>query len=185
MHFDQKPLRDFARKIPDAMRFSSGAVDALEDTRTAVIPLYPIEAWNEHGSKTSKNKNSLAATFREIKLELLSNPTDSSSQKMGNYFKVFESGTPEQWCRWRDDLKRAWKGLNNNTGTTRLATTKHLLEGQALDDLTAYFQQDGVNETTANVEKALKKVAVTIFPSDAVTRMKQYLNFELKKPNKL
>ena len=44
---------------------------------------------------------------------------------------------------------------------------------------------DDVTETAANVDKAIKKVAANIFPADAVMNMKQYLNFELKKPNKL
>ncbi len=44
---------------------------------------------------------------------------------------------------------------------------------------------DDVTETNENVNLALKKVAANIFPADAVMNMKQYLNFELKKPNKL
>ena len=76
-------------------------------------------------------------------------------------------------------------GLGNTTGPLRAATVRHLLEGQALDDFENYMRQDGVTETLENVNKALKMVAVTVFPADAVTNMKHYLNFELKKPKAL
>ena len=98
---------------------------------------------------------------------------------------MFENGTPEQWCRWRDDLNRAWKGLNNTNGPNRANTVRHLLEGQALDDFEQFFMPADVHETVDNVDLALKKVAANIFPADAVMNMKHYLNFELKKPNKL
>ena len=120
-----------------------------------------------------------------MKLELRANPAVADLFKYGSYFKVFDQGTPAQWCRWRDDLKRAWAGLGNTTGPLRAATVRHLLEGQALDDFENYMRQDNITETVDNVNKALKMVAVTIFPADAVTSMKHYLNFELKKPKAL
>ena len=159
------------------------------DSKLAVIPLYPLAQWNDAGakrkSKGESGETESTHTFTEIKLELRSNPENADSVKVGAFFKVFEQGTPEQWCRWRDDLKRAWKGLNNTTGPNRASTVRHLLEGQALDDFEQFFMEEGVNETVENVNRALKKVAANIFPADAVMNMKTYLNFELKKPNKL
>ena len=158
------------------------------DAKLAVIPLYPLAQWNDAGAKRKakgEGDGDATPTFNEIKLELRSNPDNAASVKVGAFFKVFENGTPEQWCRWRDDLNRAWKGLGNTTGPNRATTVRHLLEGQALDDFDQYFMADDVTETAANVDKALKKVAANIFPADAVMNMKQYLNFELKKPNKL
>ena len=158
------------------------------DAKLAVIPLYPLAQWNDAGAKrksTSEGNGDATPTFHEIKLELRSNPDNAASVKVGAFFKVFEHGTPEQWCRWRDDLTRAWKGLHNTTGPNRATTVRHLLEGQALDDFEQFFMPDDVSETIDNVNLALKKVAANIFPADAVMNMKQYLSFELKKPNKL
>ena len=158
------------------------------DAKLAVIPLYPLAQWNDAGAKRrakGEGDGEATSTFNEIKLELRSNPENAASVKVGAFFKVFENGTPEQWCRWRDDLNRAWKGLNNTNGPNRATTVRHLLEGQALDDFDQFFMPDDVNETIDNVNLALKKVAANIFPADAVMNMKQYLNFELKKPNKL
>ncbi len=158
------------------------------DAKLAVIPLYPLAQWNDAGAKrkaSGQGDGDATPTFNEIKLELRSNPENAASVKVGAFFKVFENGTPEQWCRWRDDLNRAWKGLNNTNGPNRATTVRHLLEGQALDDFEQFFMPDDVTETNKNVNLALKKVAANIFPADAVMNMKQYLNFELKKPNKL
>lgn len=159
----------------------------LIDSKLAVIPLYPIEPWNDKKEIPEEKRGTRAArdAFKEVKLELRANPAAADSFKYGSYFKVFDQGTPEQWCRWRDDLKRAWAGLGNTTGPQRAATVRHLLEGQALDDFENYMRPDNVHETVDNVNKALKMVAVTVFPADAVTNMKQYLNFELKKPKAL
>ena len=158
------------------------------DAKLAVIPLYPLAQWNDAGAKrkaSGQGDGDATPTFNEIKLELRSNPENAASVKVGAFFKVFENGTPEQWCRWRDDLNRAWKGLNNTNGPNRATTVRHLLEGQALDDFDQFFTPDDVTETIENVNLALKKVAANIFPADAVMNMKQYLNFELKKPHKL
>jgi hypothetical protein len=159
--------------------------ETLVETKIAVIPFYPIAAWNEAGMKRKGKADGEitdTATFNEIKLELRSNPDNVDSVKVGAFFKVYDKVTPEQWCRWQDDLKRAWKGLNNTTGPNRASTVRHLLEGKAIDDL----EQDGVNETVENVNRALKKVAANVFPSDSVMNLKTYyLNFEAKKPNKL
>ena len=159
----------------------------LVDSKLAVIPLYPIEPWNDKKEIPEDKRGSKAArdAFKEVKLELRANPAAADSLKYGSYFKVFDQGTPEQWCRWRDDLKRAWAGLGNTSGPQRAATVRHLLEGQALDDFENYMRPNDVAETVDNVNKALKMVAVAIFPADAVTSMKHYLNFELKKPKAL
>ena len=159
----------------------------LVESKLAVIPLYPIEPWNDKKEIPEDKRGARSArdAFKEVKLELRANPAAADSLKYGSYFKVFDQGTPEQWCRWRDDLKRAWAGLGNTTGPLRAATVRHLLEGQALDDFENYMRPDDVTETVDNINKALKMVAVNIFPADAVTHMKHYLNFELKKPKAL
>ena len=159
----------------------------LVESKLAVIPLYPIEPWNDKKEVAEDVRGARMAreAFKEVKLELRANPAVADSLRYGSFFKVFDQGTPEQWCRWRDDLKRAWAGLGNTSGPLRAATVRHLLEGQALDDFDNYMRQEDVSETIEHVNRALKMVAVTIFPADSVTNMKQYLNFELKKPKAL
>ena len=92
----------------------------LVESKLAVIPLYPIEPWNDKKEVPEDKRGARAArdAFKEVKLELRANPTAADSLKYGSYFKVFDQGTPEQWCRWRDDLKRAWAGLGNTSYRT-------------------------------------------------------------------
>jgi hypothetical protein len=154
------------------------------DAKLRVIPLWPIPNWGNSKDKSEEN----GSTFRELKLELRANPKDTKSNKFGAYFKVFETGTPEQWCRWRDDIKRAWEGLNNTTGGTKAATVRHLLDGQARDDFDLHLsliEEEGEEVTEGSLSAVLKKVAVNFFPADSVISMKQYLHYEAKKPTKL
>ncbi len=86
-----------------------------------VIPLDPFAPWNDAGARRKVKGEGQAdtPTFHENKLELQSNPKNIESVKVGASFMVFEIGIAEQWCRWRDDLQRVWKGLNNTSGPNR------------------------------------------------------------------
>ena len=144
----------------------------------AAIPLYPIASWSARDDEAEHS-------FRSVKLELKANPTDANSVKFSSYFKIFENGTAEQWCRWRDDLVIVYRGLSLTTGPNQVGITRHLMSGQALDIFNSFLSDEGVTETVENVLKALKKVAATVFPDNAVANQKQYMRHELRKPNKL
>jgi hypothetical protein len=145
----------------------------------ASIPMYPIAKWN------AKDVDADETAFRTIKLELRTNPTDPNSVKFSSFFKVFEHGTPEQWCRWREDLETVFKGLNLQAGSGKIGMVRHLLGGQALDTFNQCFEDKSKGETEERMVRGLKKVAATIFSDNAVTNQKQYMRHELKKPNKL
>ena len=160
------------------MRFNAAHLEAAQ-VGLASIPLFPILKWN------SKEGDTDESVFRTVKLELKTNPTAADSVKFSSYFKVFENGTAEQWCRWREDLTTVFKGLNLTTGPNQIGMVRHLLGGQALDTFNVYFTEAGVTETPANMLNGLRKVAATVFNDNAVTNQKQYLRHALKKSNKL
>jgi hypothetical protein len=141
------------------------------------VPLYPVSKWNA--------KDDEETTFRSVKLDLKTNPASADSPKFSSYFKVFENGTPEQWCRWRDDLSTVFKGLNLVTGPNQFGMVHHLLGGQARDTFNEYFSRPNTPQNETNLELALKKVAATIFTDNAAANQKQYMRHELRKPNKL
>jgi hypothetical protein len=143
----------------------------------ASVPLYPVAKWNA--------KDDEETTFRSVKLDLKTNPTSADSPKFSSYFKVFENGTPEQWCRWRDDLSTVFKGLNLVTGPNQFGMVHHLLGGQARDTFNEFFSKPNTPQNEANLELGLKKVAATIFTDNAASNQKQYMRHELRKPNKL
>ena len=138
------------------------------------IPLTPIAKWNVRDSD-------LDEYFHSMKLELKTNPSSTDSVKFSSYFKVFENGTPEQWCRWCEDLKTVNTSLNLTTGPNQAGMVKHLLAGKALDTFSAYMASSGVTETLDHVCKGLKSVAATMFPDTAVSSQQQYLRHGLKK----
>ena len=136
----------------------------------ASIPMYPILKWNAKEGETDDLK------FRTVKLELKTNPTAADSVKFSSYFKVFENGTAEQWCRWREDLATVFKGLNLTTGPNQIGMVWHILGGQALDTFNLYFRETGVTETPAHMLNGLKKVAATIFSDNTVANQTHYLH---------
>jgi hypothetical protein len=160
------------------MRLSFARFDSAQQG-LASIPLFPIAKWNV------KDGDADDSAFRTIKLDLKTDPLSEKSVKFSSYFKVFENGTPEQWCRWRDDLATVFKGLGLSTGANQIGMVRHLLGGQALDTFNMYFAQANVSETQAHVRSGLKKVAATIFGDNAATNQKQYMRHEMRKPNKL
>ena len=145
----------------------------------ASIAMYPIAKWN------AKEGDSDDTAFRTVKLDLKTEPTDPSSVKFTSYFKVFENGTPEQWCRWREDLATVFVGLDLTTGPSQIGMVRHLLSGQALDAFNLHFTDPTVTQTVAQVRAGLKMVAHLVFAENAVTNQKQYMRHEMRKPNKL
>ena len=149
----------------------------------AAIPIYPICYWNAGGSDGEDKE------FRVVKLEMKINPDskekssdDKEETKFGAYFRVFEAGTPEQWCRWRDDLIQVFKGLGLTKGANQLGMVKHLLAGAPLDAVNEFFAAENVTVSKATVNQALKTAAARIFPDNTVVNQLQYMHHELKNP---
>ena len=81
------------------MRTAPASVEKLVlDSKLAVIPLYPIEPWNDKVKEVPEDQRGMRAArdaFKEVKLELRANPAAADSFKYGSFFKVFDQGTPE------------------------------------------------------------------------------------------
>ena len=109
-----------------------------------------------------------------MKLDLKTDPLKEDSVKFSAHFNVFDCGTPEQWCRWRDDLTKVFKGLDLANGPNQIGMARHLLSGQAQDIFDQHFEDNGVNKSVTEVNNALKKVARAFFPDSAVTNQMQW-----------
>lgn len=163
------------------MKFASFTRFESAQQALASVPLYPIAKWSAKDDDDAK--------FTVVKLDLRTKPTVSDSPKFSQFFRKFEHGTPEQWCRWNEDLETVCAGLNLTDAPNQIGMIRHLLGGQARDTFNQHFsdltgsQKD--KETAENIKIGLKKVAVTIFVESAAVNQKQYLRHELKKPNKL
>ena len=98
---------------------------------------------------------------------------------------MFENGTPEQWCCWRDDLGKVCQGLNLTSGPNQIGMVCHLLSASALENFNEHFGTNGFTKTIPNVNLAFKKVAAKIYPINSVANQYQFLRHDVKKPNKL
>jgi hypothetical protein len=112
------------------MKVSFQRFEAAQQALGAV-PLYPIAKW------TAKDDDETA--FRSVKLDLRTKPTVSDSPKFSQFFKVFEHGTPEQWCRWNEDFATVCKGLNLTNGANQIGMVQHLLGRQARDTFNQFM----------------------------------------------
>jgi len=163
--------------------FTTEAGDLVDRNSVWVMPMYPVEEWEKSGKK--EGKESGGSAFKERKFEIRSKPTDARSNKVGAHFRVINgSATAETYCQWRDDFETLCVGINAISGSDRAATVRLLMEGQPLDDFERYLRDSVQGEPTKEeVDKALKYVAIGLFPADAVLIQKAYLNHEAKKHN--
>lgn len=155
--------------------------EKLQQSR-AVIPLHPPATWRT--GRKSNDDDEGTDGFRSVGLDLPTVPNDADGGTMREYFSTWESGSPEKFCRWRDDVERIYSSKSLTTGPTRHAMTKNLLAGDALTVYEEFFENNTA-VTTANVAKALRRVASRVFPDYAVQDQLTYLRYEAKKPNKL
>jgi len=151
-----------------------------------VIPLYPPCKWKTGSTGSSDGAGDADEDgFRSVKLELRSVPGDATSPKYSEKFYVFESGTPEQWCRWNDDLVKVWTCLSLTSGPDRRAMTLTLLAGSAKDTFEEYFARPSVTATVDHVSRALRYVAARFFPDYAAQNQTSYLRYEGRKPARM
>ena len=98
---------------------------------TAIIPIYPILQWGYQGSDSEHGKSSDG--FEYAKVDLLAQPNDPDSQTAQKRVVIWETGVPEQYCRWRESLDEVFTGQNLTTGPQRYGAVLLLMKGTAKD----------------------------------------------------
>jgi hypothetical protein len=146
---------------------------------TPIIPLSPRATWvpedkeNQAGEKT-----------RKIKLTLSTEPGNLNGKTLNKEFKIFRTGSPEEWILWRRDFNEVCVGMNITSGANHNRMVRQLLSDEPLKEferLLATF----ATETVANCNRALDAVAVQIFPNNAYAKQKKYLRQGMWKPRAL
>ena len=115
------------------MKFGQESADYSQQA-LAVIPVYPVSRWNVK-SKDGEDSDAL----RPVKLELKTNPSSTDAVKYACWFQVFSTGTPEQFCRWQDDLQTVYRGLGLTSGPAQVGMVRHLLGGKAEDVFSGFL----------------------------------------------
>ena len=142
----------------------------------AIIPLWPRATWapedkeNQAGEKT-----------RKVKLTLSTEPGNLNGKTLNKEFKIFRTGTPEEWILWRRDFNEVCTGMAIISGANRNRMVRQLLSDEPLKEFESKIATF-TTETVANCNLALNAVAIQIFPNNAHAKQKKCLRQGMWKP---
>ena len=108
-------------------------------------------------------------------------PTDDKSPTYELSIPYFSTGTPEEWLKFRKNLKKVLTGQNVTSGPGCYLVAKNLLQGDAL----ARFENAATargNETVTNFSQVLDDVTAHVFPARALQTQKRFMRRYLRKP---
>ena len=126
-----------------------------------------------------EKKNYAKGTYITLKLRTVPNDDNSATHDLS--VPYFNTGTPEEWLRWKRDLGRVLQGQNVTTGPGRYSMTRRLLEGDALAAFNVAAGNHG-NETNDNFMRCIADVTAHIFPARALQLQKRFMRRFLRKP---
>jgi hypothetical protein len=99
-------------------------------------------------------------------------------------FKIFRSGSPEEWILWRQDFNEVCTGMLLTTGPSHNRMIRQLLTNEPLKEFELKLSTF-VTETVERSNHALDAVAEIIFSSNANAKQKKYLRQGIWKPRAL
>ena len=144
----------------------------------AIIPLWPRATW------VPEKENSVGEKMRSLKLELSTEPGNKEGRTLSKSFRIFRSGSPEEWILWRSDFAEVCIGMSITSGSARNRMVRQLLSDEPLKEFERVLETFAM-ETTVNSNKALDSVAVQIFPTNAYAKQKKYMRQGMWKPEVL
>ena len=97
--------------------------------------------------KATKSEDDKDA-FVTVKVRL--NPDDEDSSMFLRKLRIFESGTPEDWVKWRMDISEFFKEAKRNDIEEQHNTYRSLLRGKPKEWLTACFNSRHVTNGQLN-----------------------------------
>jgi hypothetical protein len=75
-----------------------------------IIPLWPRATW------VPEKENSIGEKTRSLKSELSTEPGNKDGKTIIKSFKIFRSGSPEEWILWCTDFNEVCIGILISTG---------------------------------------------------------------------
>ena len=143
-----------------------------------IIPLFPRAKW------VPEKENSVREKMRSLKLELSTEPGNTNGKTLTKSFKIFRSGSPEEWILWRKDYNKVCTGMSITLGAARNRMVRQMLSDEPLKEFKRTLSTFAT-ETNANSNRALDSVATQIFPTNAYAKQKKYLRQGMWKPRTL
>ena len=122
-----------------------------------------------------------------LALKLKSIPNRANSAEYTLNVPYFQSGTPEEWLKFLQNLERVFVGQNLTTGPNKFSMARRLLAGDSLSHFdrkaeTLVNGDNNVVESEANFKLAIRAVTETILNRKALLTQKRYMRRILRKP---
>jgi hypothetical protein len=144
-----------------------------------IIPLYPRATW-----VPEKGENAAGKKSRSLKLKLSTEPGNKDGKTLTKSFKIFRSGSPEEWILWRTDYNEVCVGMSITLGAAQNRMVRQMFSDEPLKEFERTLSTFAT-KTNANSNRALDKVATKIFPTNAYAKQKKYLRQGTWKPRVL
>ncbi len=119
--------------------------------------------------------------MRSLKLELSTEPGNKDGKTLTKSFKIFRSGSPEEWILWRADHNEVCTGMSIATGSSKNWMVRQMLSDEPLKEFERTMATFAT-ETNANSNRALDAVANMI---ECLCKAKEYMRQGMWKPKAL
>ena len=164
------------------------AAEALAKSMQLMPPPIPFDTPKKSGQKeknSSKSKDEEDST-KYISFDCRIDPKDKNSEKVTRKLKVFENGTPEEYCKWRIDYDDLATYPSFAKSEAKISLLLSVLKGKARDQFVTYhakLKKDNDEAKTDDqvtgdevIELALNDLAHDVFGvTNAVRRQKHYM----------
>ena len=149
--------------------------------RPVPIPLVPTE-----------KEDSTLTKGQYAKIDLKVDPEDKKSKEYSVQVKIFSSGTPEEFIKWKRVMSTVYEGLGIKDGKNKYIITKRFLANEAQ----RAFVNAAVSATTTVAtsstgnseelyETSMKALTESVFPENALAEQKRYMRRQLRKPRSM
>lgn len=115
---------------------------------------------------------------------LSTEPNNKEGKTLTKSFKIFRSGSPEEWILWRTDLDEVCVGMSITTGPARNRMIRQLLSDEPLKEFERVLAMHPT-ETVASTNDSLDSVAIQVFPTNSYAKQKKYIRQGIWKPKAL
>jgi hypothetical protein len=151
------------------------------------IPFDPPKSKKKNrkeGGRSSQEEDKDSTKY--ITFDCCLDPKDKNSEKVSRKLKVFEDGTPEEYCKWRIDYDDLVSYPAFKTGEAKLSLLLSILKGKSRDrSVTSHDNHKSENDAAAAenrlsanklLECALNDMARDVFKvPNAARRQKDYM----------
>src|SRR5487761_2642506 len=136
----------------------------------------------DQGRKSNEDEDGTKYVSHDFRIDI----KDKNSEKVTRKFKIFEDGTPEEYCKWRIDYDSVASHPTFSKADVKYTFLLGILKGKSLDSFVTDHlslkeyndMQELENRLTADeiLELAINKLAQSVFKvSNAVRRQKHYM----------